>query len=146
MYLNKYIKGYMFWTVIMNQKQTPFLIEQYAIWYSRYDWISHLQKFELFDDWTWKLNTLYRNFISAFLFNLKFFEMSILYCFSFIVFCLTFYHNWRHLETKSEILRLNVWIPEESFLTDIYLFCPLYDTEWKCKLKRVFDWHIFHIV
>lgn len=90
---------------------------------------------------------MYRNFILAFLFNLKFFEMSILYCFSFIVFCLTFYHNWRHLETESGILRLNVWIPEESFLTDIYLFCPLYnDTEWKCKLKRVFDWHIFHIV
>lgn len=42
----------------MNQKQTPFLIEQYAIWYSRYDWIFHLQKFELFDDWTLKLNTL----------------------------------------------------------------------------------------
>lgn len=136
----------MFWTVIMNQKQTPFLIEQYATWCTRYDWIFLFQKFELFDDWTWKLNTLYRNFISAFLFNLKFFEMSILYCFSFIVFCFTFYHNWRHLETKSEILRLNVWIPEESFLTDIYLFCPLYDTEWKCKLKRVFDWHIFHIV
>lgn len=137
----------MFWTVIMNQKQTPFLIEQYAIWYSRYDWIFHLQKFELFDDWTLKLNTLYRNFILALLFNLKFFEMSILYCFSFIVFCLTFYHNWRHLETESGILRLNVWIPEESFLTGIYLFCQLYnDTEWKCKLKRVFDWHIFHIV
>lgn len=48
----------MFWTVIMNLKQTPFLIEQYATWYSRYDWIFHLQKFELFDDWTLKLNTL----------------------------------------------------------------------------------------
>lgn len=89
---------------------------------------------------------MYRNFILVFFFNFKFFEMLILYCFLFIVFCLIFYYNWRYLEIKSEILRLNVWILEKSFLIDIYLFCTLYDIEWKCKLKRVFDWYIFYIV
>lgn len=90
---------------------------------------------------------MYRNFILVFFFNFKFFEMLILYCFLFIVFCLIFYYNWRYLEIESGILRLNVWILEESFLIDIYLFCLLYnDIEWKCKLKRVFDWYIFYIV